>query len=287
MDSRNHSHSAFACIVGILSVAIFPGVAFSQGVSVADRRTDPYAAWAGSLTPVASPLFPTIAPFVAEYRFGWEGIGAGGAKVRVNEPVSGRRMITVEGGPNAWVRKLWNYQALYCGEAGSQGETPSWFHMEEGISRGDLLSDAFFKQGSVFSCHRLIREKKPWELTLLPGVRDLFAAMLFVRSQPLRDGDTLRLTVFPDQSPYLVDLCVAGRETLVVTGKSLRAIRFTIRIRTIETHGEQKGRLAPHRKFHSGRIWMSDDARRIPLRAEVDTFIGRVFAEMSQITPSL
>jgi hypothetical protein len=32
---------------------------------------------------------------------------------------------------------------------------------------------------------------------------------------------------------------------------------------------------------------MSDDARRLPLRAEVDVFIGSVFAELVKITPAL
>jgi len=31
---------------------------------------------------------------------------------------------------------------------------------------------------------------------------------------------------------------------------------------------------------------MSDDARRLPLRAEVDVFIGAVFAELVKITPA-
>jgi hypothetical protein len=32
---------------------------------------------------------------------------------------------------------------------------------------------------------------------------------------------------------------------------------------------------------------MSDDARRIPLRAEVDVFIGSVFAELVKVSPSI
>ena len=88
------------------------------------------------------------------------------------------------------------------------------------------------------------------------------------------------MVVFPDESPYLVDLTVAGRDTLTMLGRKIPAIRFTIRIQTIETHGKNKGLLAPHCKFRSGRVWMSDDAQRLPLRAEVDIFVGRVFAEM-------
>jgi len=263
----------------------------------------PYAAWEKTLTPPAPVPFGPIDPFRATYRFGWEGVGAGGAEVEVTTgydesgiPDPLRRRITGKGGPNSLIRKLWNYYADYIGEAGVDGQTPSWFHMDEEVSKGDYLSDAYFSSngfgsggggGSFLACHRFPWENKPWTFAKLPGVRDLFASMLLVRSQPLRDGDRLRLTVFPDRSPYLVDLTVEGRDSLVMFGRKIRAIRFSVKIQSIETQGPGIGRLAPHRKFRSGRVWMSDDARRIPLRAEVDVFIGSVFAELVKITPPL
>lgn len=259
--------------------------------SVIDAPHAPYRAWAPSLTPLAVAPFPAIDPFEATYRFGWEGVSAGGASVsvRIGDDSTGkadtsRRRISADGGPNELVRKLWNYHADYQGEAGANGEVPSWFHMDESVSRGMMFSDAVFTPDAVFACHHLTTESKPWWYTPLPGVRDLFAAMLFVRSQPLRDGDHLRLSTFPDRNPYLVDLTVAGRDTLEIMGKKIRAIRFTIAIQTIQTMGPNIGKLAPHKKFRSGRIWMSDDSRRIPLKAEVDVFVGSVFAELVKIT---
>lgn len=247
----------------------------------------PYAAWEASLTPPAIHPFPAIEPFDALYQFGWEGLRAGVTTVRLNKGENGLCTMTASGGPNKLIRKLWEYQASYYGEAGSSGEAPSWFHMDEKNSKGDLLSEAVFNHDSVFACHRLLTESKHWRHTSLPGVRDLFAAMLFVRSQPLIDGDQIRLSVFPDQGPYLVDLKVAGHDTISIMGKKVKAIRFTVGIQSIETRGPKMGGLEPHKKFRSGRVWMSDDERRIPLRAEVDVFIGSVFCELSAITPPL
>jgi hypothetical protein len=73
----------------------------------------------------------------------------------------------------------------------------------------------------------------------------------------------------------------------MVLGKKVSAIRFSVTIQSIEIQGPAIGRLAPHKKFRSGRVWMSDDKRRIPIRAEVDIFIGSVFAELVKITPPL
>jgi len=297
MDSLQHCHSP-ALLVKRFLVAICFGILLCCVWGIPRLHSapafDPYHTWDQTLTPPSSSPFPAIEPFEATYRFGWEGVSAGGATVSVKigddaegKPNFSRRRINADGGPNEWVRKLWNYHADYQGEAEANGEVPSWFHMDESVSRGMMFSDAVFTPGAVFACHHLTTESKPWLYTPLPGVRDLFAAMLLVRSQPLRDGDHLRLTTFPDRNPYLVDLTVAGHDTLRIMGEKIRAIRFTIAIQTIETMGPNIGRLAPHKKFRSGRIWMSDDACRIPLKAEVDVFVGSVFAELVEINPVL
>jgi hypothetical protein len=293
MDSLRHRHLASTDrILGVarktpLTLAAIAFLLLAQAARLG-ADASPYAAFEKTLTAPAKAPFPTIDPFRATYRFGWEGVGAGGATVEVARGSAPDQLrVVARGGPNSLIRKLWNYQALYVGEAGDDGGVPSWFRIDEEVAKGDLLSEAVFGDESVLACHRFVWEPKPWTFTRLPGVRDLFAAMLFVRSQPLRNGDRLRLTVFPDQNPYLVDLTVAGRDTLTILGKKTPAIRFTVRIRTIETRGPNAGRLAPHRKFRSGRVWMSDDARRLPLRAEVDVFIGSVFAELSTLNPPL
>jgi len=278
MDTCNHHHSSTAIsrrLLILLSLLVFLATGFVQALAA-----DPFAAWDHDLTQSAAHPFAPIVPFQASYRFGWEGLSAGGATVQIAAKGPDRRGIIVQGGPNALIRRLWPYQALYIGEAGINGEFPSWFHLAESQSSKALISDASFKQGSVLSCHRLLTEKKPWKHTELPEVRDLFASMLFVRSQPLNHGDKLRLVVFPDENPYLVDLTVSGREPLMIQGKSVPAIRFSLRMQSIETREANKGHLSPHRKFHSGSVWISDDALRLPLRAEVEIFIGSVFAEI-------
>jgi hypothetical protein len=284
MDFLNNRHPTLARLFGLVSALLILSMG---GIPSALGASDPYAAWDETLTPAPSKLSMPIAPFVAEYRFGWEGIEAGGAKVQVTALTTSRCRIVARGGPNEFIRKLWNYEAVYIGETGRDGEVPSWFSLDESYPTGAMRSDAIFKEAKVVAVHRKMSEVKPWESTDLPEVRDLFSTMLFVRSQPLRNGDKLRLVVFPDQNPYLADLTVAGRDTLTVMGKKIRAIRFTLKIQTIETHGSNKGRLEPYRKFHSAHIWISDDAERLPLRAEVDLFIGRIFAELNSLKKQL
>ena len=42
--------------------------------------------------------------------------------------------------------------------------------------------------------------------------------------------------------------------------------------------------LEKHKKFESGTVWLSNDADRIPLRAEVNIFIGYIFGEITSCT---
>jgi hypothetical protein len=37
-----------------------------------------------------------------------------------------------------------------------------------------------------------------------------------------------------------------------------------------------------YEKFHNGTVWVSDDALRLPLRAEINVFIGFVYGELTK-----
>jgi hypothetical protein len=157
MDSLRHRHIAatdrIPCVVREAPLKLAgAAIAFLVVAQAARLGADasPYAAFQKTLTAPAEAPFPTIAPFRATYRFGWEGVGAGGAPVEVARGLAhDQLMVVAKGGPNSLIRKLWNYQALYVGEAGDDGGVPSWFRIDEEVSKGDLLSEAVFGDDSV------------------------------------------------------------------------------------------------------------------------------------------
>ena len=117
-----------------------------------------------------------------------------------------------------------------------------------------------------------------WKNIPVTPARDLFASMLFVRSQPLLPGDEVALIVFPGGLPFYVKIKSLGTESVSVSGVRWNALKLDIQIQQVNV---KKGNaLEPHTKFQSGKIWISNDTRRIPLRAEVNIFIGYVFAEL-------
>ena len=109
-------------------------------------------------------------------------------------------------------------------------------------------------------------------------MRHLFAGLLFIRSQPLSPGDTVRLLIYPGGSSFFVEIHSSGPRTIHLEDGPREALQLDLNIQRVNHKKDHT--LEPHSKFRSGKIWISNDAERIPLRAEVDIFIGYVFAEI-------
>ena len=103
--------------------------------------------------------------------------------------------------------------------------------------------------------------------------------MLYLRSEPLKEGSTYRVVVYPTTSAYLATITVTGREKINVRAGSYNAIKMDLQLSKIGNNFE----LQPHRKFRKATIWISDDPDRIILRVEAQIFVGTIFAELQAV----
>jgi len=85
--------------------------------------------------------------------------------------------------------------------------------------------------------------------------------------------------VWASNAPYLAMIKVVGRDKITVGGKKQNAIKLDLTLKRID----KKMQLKDHKMFKSGRGWLSDDDKRVPLRIEADIFIGYVFAELESM----
>jgi hypothetical protein len=108
-------------------------------------------------------------------------------------------------------------------------------------------------------------------LPLAAGARDAIAAIFYVRTLPLEPGGTVRFPVNEAGRNLILELEVAGREPVTVAGASQPALRLAPRIR------QRVERRAPV----DVRLWLSDDARRVPLIVEIAAGFGRVRLELA------
>lgn len=242
-------------------------------------------AWQSTLAPLTAGPFPEIRPFIAEYRLGWAEIEA--AKASASISYNGKNAIlTSSGATTGFARTLYQLDASLDAVADRASlQTIHATQLEKYTTR-TLSTRIEGENGHITSLREWISpDAKPgkWKPVKIAPIRDLFAAALFIRSQSLAKGKNVRTLVFPGGSPFLVDIESLGPEKITIANAPRDALRLDIKIQSVNT--KKANALEPHRKFRSGTLWLSNDPDRILLRAEVQVFVGYVFAELSSFNP--
>jgi hypothetical protein len=269
------SRCAFGVKLALAAFTLAAGlVSLSQSQS-----TEP---WSDRIRPEAPGPFPLVRPFSGEFRFGWSDIGAASARARLWYSED-KILVEIEGGTDGLARALWQLDATHKAVILQEGLKPVAFEQLEKYANKRVKTEAVFKPDGLWRIRSVTPDPKNvarWKRVKVEPVRDVVSAMLFIRSQVLNDGDKIGVVAFPGDSPFLVEVTVAKHEQIRIAGVPRQAIKLDFQIQRIET---KKHRLAPHGKFRNGSVWLSDDENRIPLRAEVNVFIGYVFGELESL----
>jgi hypothetical protein len=275
MGSKQIVGSCYAFRVKLALAAITLAAAFLSVCQSAEP-------WSDRIRPETPGPFPLVRPFSGEFRFGWSEIGAASAKAKLW--YSGDRIfVEVEGGTDGLARSLWQLDARHKAEILQEGLKPVAFEQVEKYANKRVRTEAVFKPDGLWRIRAVTSDPENvprWKRIKVEPVRDMISAMLFIRSQVLNDGDTIGVVAFPGDAPFLVEVTVARHEQIRIADVSRKAIKLDFQIQRIEL---KKHRLAPHGKFRNGSVWLSDDENRIPLRAEVNVFIGYVFGELESL----
>ena len=248
-------------------------------LTIASVRAD-WRASAASLQPGSFP--PPPDRLRARYVFGWSGFQAAAADVRLERGAGGVWNTSVRGGTTGATRKLWKLDADFESEVAEKGWQTVYCKLTEIYQRYRVTETSEFRPGGVRSRRESTKEGSSpakWLNFYVAGLRDMAGSLLLARSQPLDEGDTIHLAVFPGEWMYLVRLRVLEREKLRWRGEKRDVIRCALEIDWIDKDYSLK----PHKKFQRGTVWVSDDALRLPLRVEVKVFVGHVFAELAGV----
>ena len=243
-----------------------------------------HADWRATLTPEGPGPFSEVRPFHAEYRFGWSEIDAARATASVS--YNGDEVVLrAKGGTKGLARKLYPLDATHECRTHREGFLPIQADQLEIYSKQTLKTQIVAKPDGFW----VLRESVPagpnpakWKNIKFAPIRDLVSGMLFIRSQRLAPGDTVSLVIYPDSSAFLVEMKVLGTEKIPIGGAQRDTLKLDLHIQRINF--KMGGTLEKHKKFESGTVWLSNDADRIPLRAEVNIFIGYIFGEITSCT---
>lgn len=111
---------------------------------------------------------------------------------------------------------------------------------------------------------------KPEPQPITPFVKDVLAALYYVRTQPLPVGSTLRLPVNDSRKNYVMEVKVVKRTRVRVPAGDFECLLVEPRLQT-DGIFLRKGRLF---------VWLTDDARRLPVKVKTTIPIGAITASL-------
>jgi hypothetical protein len=250
--------------------AIFAFLAFCSS-SLAEN-------WEATLSKDPAGTFPELRPLRASYRFGWSGFTAATGDVHFTKPSENKFQLDGTGRTIGLVRALWKMDVNYQAAASADTLRPIETEQTENYRSKKIATHLTFTNNGVIRARtegKGAAQAKTRQFNF-PDLFDLFSAMLYLRSQPLKDHSVYRVVAYPATNAYLATVTVIGREKISVHAGSYSAIKLDLQLKRIGKHRE----LEPHRKFRRATIWVSDDAERLLLRIDAQVFVGTVFAEL-------
>lgn len=237
---------------------------------------------------VSSPSTPgAFSPLPAcklEYVFSWSDLVEAARATVTYHPGAEDLRVTVKGKTTGAARLLWRLDARHDAIIDPVTLHGRWMEQYEVYRNRNIETRvAFLGAEGVRRFRRVNPDKNltaKWKPIRIPDPFDILGGVLFTRSQPLNNGDTLTVIGFPGDSAYEIKLKVSGREHLQIMGQEMPVIRMEIAMGKIEFEKSRPVGMVPYQRFRSGTVWISDDAHRIPVRAEVRVFIGSVTGEL-------
>jgi len=254
--------------------AIFAFLAFCSS-SLAEN-------WEATLSKDPVGNFPELRPLRGSYRFGWSGLTAATGDVHFTKPAENKFQLDGTGRTIGFVRALFKLDVSYQAIASAETLRPIETQQTESYRSKKITTHLTFTNNGVTRARtegKGAAEAKTRQFNF-PNLFDLFSAMLYLRSQPLKDRSVYRVVAYPATNAYLATVTVVGREKISVHAGSYGAIKLDLQLKRIGKHRQ----LEPHRKFRRATIWVSDDAERLLLRIEAQVFVGTVFAELQSVS---
>ncbi len=255
----------------ILSLILAPALALTLTL---DAQTPRPAAPARRAVPTAAKTeraVPFRAGEVLNYDVSWSSyVTAGTATLSVREKKasygSTAYYVVAEGRPTPLLSKLYTlyYKADTLLDAYSLlPQRGSVFSDEGGRRRTKTTS---FNQGARAATYELQTAtlvKKP--LSLAPFTQDALSALYVLRAIPLKPGSSVSIPVTDSGKMYKVQMRIGNVEPVKTGMGTVNAYRITPTITDMQGKPDGTRGLA---------IWISDDARRLPVRMQAEVAVG-------------
>jgi hypothetical protein len=240
--------------------------------------------WKESLTSEKPGTHPNISPCKLEYSLSWKGmLDAGSLEIDFAPPAikkPGSFVITSTASSHGAAAALFPYHHGYWSEIHPTTLLSNFFHSTETSSeKVENINRYTPSNVTVKETTTSLDEKisSGLSFTFAHGsARDIFSAMLHLRSQKLDIGETHTMLLLPFKSSYLATVKVEAIEKHL----DQEAIRLSLAMRKIDTTTNE---LAPYKKLkRPATLWLSNDTDRVLLEARASVYIGDVRAVLKK-----
>jgi hypothetical protein len=104
---------------------------------------------------------------------------------------------------------------------------------------------------------------------------DLISAIYYLRTQSLEPGRNLELAISDSGAVYRIPVKVGARKRMKTVVGRVQTVRVDIEIFGAQRLIDRKGEMT---------LWITDDARRLPIRARVNTDIGTLDINLKKVS---
>jgi hypothetical protein len=237
------------------------------------------ATWQSTISAEPPGTFPEPRSLRATYNFGWSGLTAATADVHFSKPSANRFQLEGAGRTVGLARALWKFDVSYRSLCDASNLRPIESNQIETVRSKKVATHLTFNNNRVTRARTEdTGPSKPKDFSA-PNLFDLLSALLYLRSQPLKERTSYRVVVYPTTSAYVATVSVLGREKVSVHAGSYNAIKLDLQLSKIGKNSQ----LEPHKKFRKATIWISDDPDRLILRIEAQIFVGTIFSELQSV----
>jgi len=243
--------------------------------------------WKGELTLARPGSHPAIPSSTLDFTLSWKGMVKAGALRMEFAPKGAKKpgvfVIRSTASSLGTAATLFPYTHSYWSEISPRTLGSSYFHATVKDGEESVVTTNLYTGGNVD-----VRE-----VTTVTGpgavntqafafshgpARDMFSAILYVRSQKLDPDEEHTLLLVPFTSPYLLKVRVEAKEKH--HGRDALRISFGLRKIDRTTHA-----LVPYKKLKKPvTLWLSDDADRVPLELRAAVYIGDVRAVLTNFS---
>jgi hypothetical protein len=245
----------------------------------APARTPPAAAKAAPAAPRKEMSVPYHAGEVLDYDIGWSSyVTAGTATVTVKEKKpsydSVAYYVVAEGQPTPLLSKLYTlyYKADTLIDAYTLLPQRGSLYVQEG--KRHRMKTTLFNQASRHAKYEVQTATHTEKDLALPGfTQDALSALYVLRSIPMKPGDKFNMPVTDAGDVYKVQMQVVGTESLKTPIGTMNALKIIPVITAAK--GTPPAGIA---------LWISDDARRLPLKIEAQLAVGKFVVSLRKVT---